>query len=229
MENNKVGCLIIHGFGGSIYEVEPLAEYLANKGFEVSCPQLKGHTGNRQDMRKATYEDWIRSAEEELLKLKKKADDIAIIGFSMGGLIGVNLACKYDVKALVTINTPIYYWNLKRVCLNLVEDIKNRRADNFQRYMRARSNSPIPAMRNFLMLLNHTKPKLCKVKCNVLITQARDDDTVRRRSVEYLSKHFSSGHLEIKYYDRGGHQILRSQSADKVISDVAAFLESLRN
>jgi len=229
MENNKVGCLIIHGFGGSIYEVEPLAEYLTNKGFVVSCAKLKGHTGNRQDMKIATYEDWISSAEEELLKLKEKTDDIAIIGFSMGGLIGVNLACKHDIKALVTINTPIYYWNLKRVFLNLIEDIKNRKYDNFQRYMRARRNSPILAMRNFLMLLNHTKPLLCNVKCNALITQARDDDTVRTRSVDYLFRHLSSEHVEIKYYDNGGHQILRSQSSDKVISDVAVFLESLQN
>jgi carboxylesterase len=229
MENSKVGCIVIHGFGGSIYEVEPLAEYLVNKGFEVSCPQLKGHTGNRQDMKKATYEDWISSAEEELLRLKEKTNDIAIIGFSMGGLIGVNLACKHDIKALVTINTPIYYWNLKRVLLNLLEDIKNRKADNLQRYMRARKNSPIPAMHNFLLLLNQTKPLLCKVKCNALITQAKDDDTVRIRSVDYLSEHLSSEHKEIKYYSNGGHQILRSQSADNVISDVTAFLDSLRN
>jgi len=229
MEKNKVGCLVIHGFGGGIYEVEPLAEYLINKGFEVSCPCLKGHTGNRQDMRKATYEDWISSAEEELLKLKEKVDEIAVIGFSMGGLIGINLACKYDIKALATINTPIYYWNLKRIFLNLIEDIKNRKADNLQRYMRARRNSPIPAMYNFLMLLNYTKPLLCNVKCNILITQAKDDDTVRIRSVEYLSKHVFSEHVEIKYYDMGGHQILRSQSADRVISDVVNFLDSLRN
>lgn len=229
MENNKVGCLIIHGFGGSIYEVEPLAEYLANEGFEVSCPQLKGHTGNRQDMKKATYEDWISSAEEELLKLKEKADEIAIIGFSMGGLIGINIACKHDIKALVTINTPIYYWNLKRVLKNLIEDMQNRKIDNLQRYLRARRNSPIPAMRNFLLLLNHTKPMLCKVKCKALITQAKDDDTVRIRSVDYLSEHLASEHAEIKYYDNGGHQILRSQSADKAISDVTAFLNSLRN
>ncbi|SHI45583.1 alpha/beta hydrolase [Lutispora thermophila] len=229
MENSKVGCLIIHGFGGSIYEVEPLAEYLAKEGFVVSCPQLSGHTGRIQDMKKATYEDWISSAEEELLKLKERADDISIVGFSMGGLIGVNLACKHDIKALVTINTPIHYWNLNRVFLNLIEDIKNRKTDNLQRYMRARKNSPVAAMYNFLLLLNQTKPLLCNVKCNVLLIQAKDDDTVRMKSVDYLYEYLSSENKKIKYYDKGGHQILRSQSADEVITDVTSFLKSLKS
>ena len=229
MKHNKAGCLVIHGFGGSIHEVEPLAEHLVEKGYEASCPQLKGHTGQRQDMKKATYEDWIDSAEQELLGLKDKTDEIVIIGFSMGGLIAVNLACKYNIKAIITINTPIYYWDLKRVLFNLMEDLRNKNAHNFKRYMRANENSPIAAMYNFQLLLNKTKAKICKVDCPALILQAKDDDTVRKSSVDYIYESLSSEHKEIKFYNNGGHQILRSQSADKVISDVTDFLDSLRN
>lgn len=229
MKHNKAGCLVIHGFGGSIHEVEPLAEHLVEKGYEVSCPQLKGHTGQRQDMKKATYEDWIDSAEQELLGLKDKTDEIVIIGFSMGGLIAVNLACKYNIKAIITINTPIYYWDLKRVLFNLMEDLRNKNAHNFMRYMKANENSPIAAMYNFQLLLNKTKAKIYKVDCPALILQAKDDDTVRKSSVDYIYESLSSEHKEIKFYNNGGHQILRSQSADKVISDVTDFLDSLRN
>ena len=95
--------------------------------------------------------------------------------------------------------------------------------------MRAKRNSPISAMYNFSLLLKQTKPKICNVKCNVLITQTKDDDTVRIRSVDYLYKHLSSEPKHIKYYAKGGHQVLRSQSANQVISDVTAFLNSLNN
>lgn len=227
MKQNRLGCLIIHGFGGSIYEVEPLAEHLNEKGYDVLCPHLKGHTGQRRDMKNAVYGDWIESAEKELLKLKENTEEIVIIGFSMGGLIAINLACKYDIKGIVTINTPIYYWNLKRVMLNLMRDLKNRRTDYFKRYMRANKNSPIPAMYNFLLLLKQTKPQICHVDCPALIIQANDDDTVRKASVDYIYSNLSSAHKEIKLYDNGGHLILRSQEAAQVIKDVEMFLDSL--
>ena len=183
MEHNKHGCLIIHGFGGSIYEVESLASYLVEKGYEVACPHLKGHTGKRQYMKNATYEDWIDSAKIELLRLKEKTEDIAIIGFSMGGLIAVNLACEYDIKTIVTINTPIYYWDFKRILFNLMEDIRHRSFNNIKRYMEAIKNSPIAAMYNFQLLLKQTKPKLKQIDCPFLIIQAKDDDAVREQSV----------------------------------------------
>ena len=122
----KTKCLIIHGFGGGVHEVEPLAKYLVNLGYEVSCPVLKGHSRFRKEMNKATYKDWIYSAEQELLRLKETTDEIVVIGFSMGGLIAFNLACKHKFKAIITINTPIFYWNPYRVLLNLADDVKNR-------------------------------------------------------------------------------------------------------
>lgn len=105
VNNNKLGCLIIHGFGGGIFEIESLAEHLTDRGYIAACPKLKGHTGIGKDMKTADYKDWISSAEAELIKLMEKTKNIAIIGFSMGGLIAVNLACKYDIKIIVTINT----------------------------------------------------------------------------------------------------------------------------
>ena len=43
MNNDKLGCLIIHGFGGGIFEIESLAEYLTDREYMVACPKLKGH------------------------------------------------------------------------------------------------------------------------------------------------------------------------------------------
>lgn len=113
MQSDISSCLIIHGFGGGVNEVKILADYLTDKGYVTSCTKLKGHTGNGKDMLDANYNDWISSAEEDLKKLMETTRNIVIIGFSMGGLIAVNLACKYNIKAIITINTPIYYWNLK--------------------------------------------------------------------------------------------------------------------
>lgn len=227
MQHKKTGCLVIHGFGGGTNEVEPLAIHLAEKGYDVVCPVLKGHTGKREDMKNANYLQWIDSAEQELMKLQTNCDDIYIIGFSMGGLIAFNLAERHDIKAIVTINTPIYYWNIKRILTNLIEDLRGRDLKNFRRYMKSSRSSSFSALRNFLLLLNLTKPKLKSIKCPVYIIQSLDDDTVRHVSANFIFDNLSSSTKCIKLYENGGHLILRSQMAEQIISDIEVFLKGL--
>jgi carboxylesterase len=227
MNNDKLGCLIIHGFGGGIFEIESLADYLIDMDYIVACHKLKGHTGIGKDMKTADYKDWISSAEEELIKLMEKTQSIAIIGFSMGGLIAVNLACKYDIKTIVTINTPIYYWNLYRVGLNIFDDCKNRRLNNIKRYIMAKNASPMTSMINFLRLLNSTKAKLSDISCPFLILQTKDDDTTRLKSTNYIYDNIKSAEKRIILYEKGGHQVLISPYKEKIIMDIEEFLNSL--
>ncbi|MGI6679308.1 MAG: alpha/beta hydrolase [Dehalobacterium sp.] len=225
MGRKKTKCLIIHGFGGGIHEVKPLAEYLLGLNYDVVCPILKGHSATRKDMKKATYTDWIDSAERELLKLKETGDEVLLIGFSMGGLIAFNLACKHNIKAIVTINTPIFYWNISQVFLNLVDDIKNKKRKHIKRYLRAKNNSPFLAMIQFLLLLHQTKSNLEKINCPILIIQAEDDDTVRKKSVDYINTHVSSERKKIRYFHDGGHLILLSNTAEQVFLCVEDFMQ----
>lgn len=226
MDDEKTKCLILHGFGGGVHEVMPLAEFLIDLGYEVACPVLKGHSSNKEEMKKATYKDWIDSAQQELLRLTDNGDEILLIGFSMGGLIAYNLAFKNNIKVIVTINTPIYYWNIYRVLLNLMDDIKNKRCNHCRRYLQAKNSSPLLAMIQFLLLLHQTKSKLDKINCPILIIQAKDDDTVRRKSVDYIKNHVSSHKKMIKYFHEGGHLILLSPIAEQVMSCIEDFFNT---
>lgn len=225
--NDKLGCLIIHGFGGGIHEIKSLEEYLRKYNYTTSCPKLKGHTGIAEDMKSANYKDWIASAEEELISLMENTQEVIIVGFSMGGLIAVNLASKYDVKAVVTINTPIYYWNIKRVILNIIDDFKRMEFHNSKRYLKAKKASPMISMINFLQLLNSTKPKLSTMKCPFLILQTKDDDTTRLKSSNYIYDNIRSEDKAIKLYDKGGHLVLINEYKDKVIMDTEKFIRRI--
>lgn len=223
---NKTKCLIIHGFGGGIHEVKPLAEYLNQRGCETVCPLLKGHSATRSAMKKATYKEWIDSAEQELLKLEQTGGQIVLIGFSMGGLIAAHLASEHPVQFIVAINTPVFYWNIHRVFLNLMEDVRTKKRGHIRRYLKASANSPIRAMLQFLLLLRHGKKKFGAVHCPVLIIQAEDDDTVRRRSVDYMDRHIASDKITIRYFHQGGHLILLSREAEQVMACVDEFIRS---
>lgn len=226
MNCKKTKCLIIHGFGGGVHEVKPLADYLISLGYDVSCPILKGNSATRKDMEKANYRDWIDSAERELLMSKEIGKEIVLIGFSMGGLIAFNLACKHNIKVIVTINTPIFYWNIYQVFLNLLDDMKKMKCNHIKRYLKAKNNSPFLDMIQFQLLLHKTKSKLKKINCPILIIQAEDDDTVRRKSVDYIDRHVSSVRKKIRYFHKGGHLILLSPMAEQVMLCVEDFLQN---
>lgn len=224
---DKAGCLLIHGFGGDYEEVRHLAEYLENKGYYVLCPPLKGHTGIRKDLVGVTYSQWIKSAEKDLSSLKENFEKVFIVGFSMGGLIGINLCEKYELDGLITLNTPIYYWDIKNIISNVITDFREKDFENIKRYMRSSGKFPISALYNFRRLLSITKSKLSKVHCPMLIIQARDDDTVRVSSAKYIFGRISSKNKKLKYHDNSGHVILTSPSAKEVSKDVYSFLCSL--
>lgn len=225
----KRGCLLIHGFGGSVHEVSPLAEYLEKKGYRVICPALKGHTGEREDLRGITYHDWIESAEIALKELIATCEDIYLMGFSMGGLIAINLAVKYNVKGLITMNTPIYYWDFKRIYINIISDLKNNDYRNIHRYMKSSSNTTLSALLHFKLLLTKTKPLIKKVKCPAFITQALDDDTVRKYSANYIHDRIGGKRKKLRFYDCGGHLILRNDSGPQVMKDIGVFLDRTKN
>ena len=69
----RKACLILHGFGGALYEIEPLADHLRDHDFIVSTPSLKGHGGsrdqNKQLLRHIDYHEWLVNAEEALMAL----------------------------------------------------------------------------------------------------------------------------------------------------------------
>ena len=176
-------------------------------------------------MRRTKYTDWLQCVEKDLLEWIDQGDDIILIGFSMGGLIAFNLACKYQIKRIITINTPIFYWNLPQVCKNLLDDLKHRRYDHIRRYIQAKKSSPLLSMFQFLFLLNHTKEKLKRISCPILILQAEDDDTVKRKSTDYIYNHVTSNTKKIKYFSEGGHLILLSKSATQVMEFVKDFLK----
>jgi carboxylesterase len=225
--DNKVGCLIIHGFAGSIHEIEPLADYLGNRGYVIKCPVLKGHTGRKQDLARVGYRDWIHSAEEDLAALVSECEKVIIIGFSMGGLIAVNLALKYNIEALVTLNMPVYYWDFRRIVLNIRDDFARRDFVNVRRYMKSSFDKPLVSLINFKRILRITKKVLKEVSCPIFIAQALEDDTVQYRSADFIYRNVDSMVKEIKYYTGSGHLICHSSVSSEVFGDVDTFIGRL--
>ena len=65
-QKSSTGILLLHGLSGTPSEVNPLGDYLAERGFSVLGPWLKGHDSNPKDLAKTTWQDWAGSAQRGL-------------------------------------------------------------------------------------------------------------------------------------------------------------------
>jgi carboxylesterase len=224
VEDMTVGCLLIHGFGGDISEIQPLHDYLMDHGITLKCSELKGHTGLRSDLRKVDYQDWIASARRDLESLTESCEAVFIIGFSMGGLIAANLACNNRVAGIATLNSPIYCWNKRLIIRNIIEDLKTNEQGHISHYLKSTVKFPLRALLQFNLLLKRTKVLLKDLKCPLLIAQGLCDDTVSPKSADYILRKAGSVQKTIRYYGNSGHLICHGPDRDILFKDLLEFI-----
>ncbi|MFM1653184.1 alpha/beta hydrolase [Brevibacillus sp. B_LB10_24] len=215
------GCLVLHGFAGDVHEVLPLAMALQKQGYTVECPTLEGHGAGRLLLSQSRRSDWIDSAVEAYKRLSLRCDKIAVIGFSMGGLLALQIASRHPVHHLFTLNTPFYYWDIKQAAVNLRNDFRT----HLSRYMNGMAKFPIRSMLEFRMLLAETKRLLPRVTCPYVIVQGEKDDTVQAVSACHLQKHVGSADTRLLSFPESGHLILHGPEAEDVIRHVSEILK----
>ncbi len=103
----KAAALLIHGFASTPRETEGLGEALQAAGLTVSIPRLPGHGTNGADFLQTGWRDWLRACADEYLDLGARHDPVSIVGFSMGGLLGILLAARFPVRSLALLAPPI--------------------------------------------------------------------------------------------------------------------------
>ncbi|NLO83110.1 MAG: alpha/beta fold hydrolase [Clostridiales bacterium] len=221
---NKIGCLIIHGFGGSPEEVNPLAEYLHTKGITTLTPVLEGHTGEKTDLLGVSYKQWIESGKNALNELSRMCKDIFVIGFSMGGLVAASLPNLQKIKGIATLNTPIYPCNFGGMFKNIMQDIRNGTFENLRFYAASSAKLPFSTLIEFLKFLHNAKPKFKNLRCPLFVAQALEDDVVQPKSAIYIHRQAPSVSKTLKFYKGAGHLICYSAAASKLFGDVLSFI-----
>lgn len=225
-----IGCLIIHGYTGGPYEVAPLATYLkAETGWHVEVPTLPGH-GRRLNLENASHELWIIAAENALIQMKEKYDDIYLIGFSMGGMIAAYLAAKYKVAKLVLLATSGKFLSFKQIGIDLGDMIADGIRGNLNKnrvyihYRDKLKTVPFKANIEFLKLVRFTRRHLKDVEAPVLIAQGQQDGMVPYKTAYFLDKEITSARKEVVFFERSKHLICLGNDKDTLNNMVHEFL-----
>ncbi|MBD2847170.1 alpha/beta fold hydrolase [Paenibacillus sp. IB182496] len=218
-------CLLIHGFTGSVWEVEPLASYLRDHDCRPATFLLKGLGGTRRDMRGSTRLDWLRIAEEELEKLLRQYPRIHLIGFSTGALIASHLAIRYPerISTLTLLAAPVYLFNGRVLLRSLTQPhmLKN--------YARKLLSTPIQTAREFKSMLMESNDIYSRIEMPTLVVQGDHDHIVRTESAHHIYRHLRTPAKKLLIVNNCGHMVCHhAASRSDIFEHVLRFVTQVR-
>ncbi|MEP7024418.1 MAG: alpha/beta fold hydrolase, partial [Actinomycetota bacterium] len=108
-DGGSTGVLLCHGFTGSPHSLRPWAEYLGAAGLSVCLPRLPGHGTTWQEMARTRWGDWYAELDRAFEELRARADEIFVMGLSMGACLALRLAQVRGqaVSGLVLVNPSV--------------------------------------------------------------------------------------------------------------------------
>jgi carboxylesterase len=215
------GLLILHGFTGSLDTVRSMAEQAQNAGWPYRMPALRGHGTRYEDLVGVRYNDWVTDAEAALLELEKEADQIVIVGLSMGGLTALNLAHRHPEKVagVVALAPALRFKDPLAALTPLIKlvftfwDSPNGFQDpscaaqstNYKKF-------PTATFHELLNFAADTEDVLKDIKVPVVGIFARRD-TIVHPIVPHLLKTKLKTLKELIFFERSGHELLQDCEA----------------
>lgn len=108
------GVLLIHGLLDTAYALQDIGRALQNHCFLVRGILLPGHGTRPADLIGIERQQWIDSVAFGIRSLKKDANDIYVLGYSLGGTLALNAALNDpDIKGVILIAPALevaYSW-----------------------------------------------------------------------------------------------------------------------
>ncbi|ANE48875.1 hypothetical protein SY83_11900 [Paenibacillus swuensis] len=227
------GVLLIHGFTGSPAEHRKLGYYLNDTGYTVNAVQLPGHGKSPAEMSLTGWMDWWNHVRDSLKDMQTQGfESLSVVGYSMGGLLGMKLAMENQINGMVSLSAPIYV-NSTRIMLNaclqqVIQQFRYPKQDKPAEYDIERSftytTTPFPCVMSLRSLMGQVKSSLKKVKTPILIAHGMKDNIVHPRSAHYIYQNVSSDQKKLLYYPKATHGILHDHEHEHVYKDIDRFL-----
>jgi carboxylesterase len=228
--SGRVGCLLIHGFTGTPYEMRGLGMCLADRGYTVYGPRLAHHGTNAADMNRSRWWDWYYSALDGWHLLRGMCEQVFVIGLSMGGMTALMIAAENPVAGVVAMSTPAAYrekelqMKMARFLWPVVPLVKKPADENEDSTWPAYQVYPVRAMGELLTYLGELDRVLPSVTAPALLIHAADDPTVSVDNLDYIYDRIGSSNKKKVRLERGGHVITEDVDKEKVYQKVIDFL-----
>lgn len=233
-ESGPRAVLLLHGFTGNSADVRMLGRYLEKHNYTSHAPIYRGHGLPPEELIKATPEEWWEDVQAGLAHLKELGyEEIAVAGLSLGGVLGLKLAYCTNVKAIITMCSPMSFDNEQQLTAGFelfareykqLERKDKETIDLEVDELLAHSNHLFENLGNFIA---EVKDQVNTIYTPTMVVQARKDKMITIDSAPFIYNNVESETKEIKWYEKSGHAITLDVERDQLHIDVHAFLDSL--
>lgn len=237
----SVGILFIHGYTATPASFRGYAEALAADGYTVSVPLLPGHAGTPADLNGIRWDQWLSAVLLAYDELRQKCDGVFVVGISLGGALGLQLAARRnDIRKLFLLAPAVYppialklavrsvlpllprlgiqYWK------HVAGDVK--RKDGFEL---AYGKTAISSLIALNACMESTQKILPEVDTDVLVFQGRVDHALPIGKVKEILNRLGSIQKDLIWLENSFHSIPRDHDAhfvlDTIRTQIAATIE----
>ena len=242
-DNHERGILCLHGFTGTPFEVQQIADALAAQGYVIGTPLLSGHGLDPFALETTHWRDWLASAQAGFDELATRTKGrIAIVGFSMGGLLALQLALAQPdrVAALAVLSAPLRLrraqvggirllglipprWRrgrLRAIPKSLGSDVAH---PELRGKILGTPAMPLRSLQNLLELMATTRPGLGQVTVPTFVAHGRHDHTVPFADSEELAKSLGAEIVERLWLENSYHLIGVDLDKQILIEGISRF------
>lgn len=237
-KGNHIGCITLHGIGGTPANIRVVADALIDRGYTVISPTLPGHGKTIRALNQSTGEEWLQCVRDAYDQLKAEGcTQIYALGLSLGGILSGLLATERELDGLALICAPIEmqpYLHMARRISWLIPFV--RFDDQTGSATRWRDNPYAQMYDGFstkkLVDLNRLRKRLRadlhRITCPTLMINAKYDDKVDIKSLDtWKARAHNVPDCEYVYLENSPHGCTYGPERDLVAEKCAMFVASL--
>jgi carboxylesterase len=233
-QGGATAVLLCHGFTGSPQSLRPWAEHLAAAGLTVSLPRLPGHGTTWREMARTRWEDWYAEVDRAFGELRGSADEIFVMGLSMGACLGLRLAELHGqaISGLVLVNPSVTadtkLFLIAPVMKLLVPSMPAIGSDIKKPGVTELSydRTPTKAAATLPALWKITQRDLNRVTAPVLVYHSREDHVVGPASLAILRQALPAGQLAVRECTDSYHVATLDNDAEAIFAGSLDFVRS---
>lgn len=243
--NDKNVCLLLHGLGGGVYELQHLGQNLYEKGWSVKGINYPGHDKSTEKMPYSTWQEWYHYIEKVYQELKNEYLSVSLIGFSTGCLLGLHLAACNPVQTLVLLSPYIslkykwYYLLPSEIYLftlgKFIKDVSQAQKPIQDKDMREKAEKVaffqtlnVKAIRSTNQLIKIVKKEIPHIKVPTLIIQSHKDSVVNPSGAKFIYENLGSDIKELHWLQESDHLIALDSEKEEVFLLVEKFFAQSR-
>ncbi|UTH75341.1 carboxylesterase [Chromobacterium sp. IIBBL 290-4] len=253
MVSTRPAALLVHGLGGTAYDLGALGRTLEEADIVTHTPVLPGHGGQPEDLLGVRWQEWVECIRTEYRALKAKHKVVHLAGVCLGGLVALEVARLENHQDKLALYAPPMFldgWSLPKLTwlrhavyhipglaqkMRVPEvspfGIKNARIrkaiqQRFERGDRFHyAYIPLVCIREVDGLRRQLLRHVSEITCPTLIVHADEDDITSPRSAHYLMQYLG-GPVDFMPLSNSYHMVMVDNERNDVLARSLKFFNT---